>query len=474
MIRILFFLVTLCWMAPLMSSAQNVSWQSVSLGTEHSIALQSDGSIWGCGSNLSGQLAMVPTDPAPNFNLIQITEYSDWHTISCGGVHTIGLRQDKSLWGWGGNTTRQINESGATNVTTPFKIGEDNDWNLLAAGQAHSLAIKEDGTLWSWGFNFAGQLGHSGTTNIGAPRQVGTESDWIIVSAGGYHSLGIRSDSTLWGWGFNANGQVGVPPGANVLTPTQIGPSGTKWIATSAGFEFSTAISAEGHLYAWGFNGNGQAGTGNTIQVNSPTMIHEGPWRTVRSGSAYSFAIHEDGSLYAWGANIDGACGIPGIQNVLVPTQVSDETDWVMAVPAQGLLANNSVFGFHTMALKEDGLAICVTGANYIGQLGTGTVTARNSLDCIVGELMTNLIDNQLMTEVSIYPNPIQEMLYLEVPSGLENARWIIRDVNGVVVNQGILSGEMVSIPASQLHAGVYIISAINDKHYFSKKIVKQ
>lgn len=472
--RILLFLMSVIWIGSLVSSAQNVIWQSVSLGTEHSIALQSDGTIWGCGSNLSGQLAMVPTDQTPNFDLIQITEYSDWMDISCGGVHSIGLREDKSLWGWGGNTTRQINGSGSTNVTTPFRIGEDQDWKYIAAGQAHSLAIKEDSTLWSWGFNFAGQLGHSNTSNIGIPMQVGTASDWMAISAGGYHSLGIRSDSTLWGWGFNANGQVGVPPGANVFTPTQIGPAGVKWIAASAGFEFSTAIDSEGQLYAWGFNGNGQAGTGNTTQVNSPTIIHEGPWRSVRSGSAYSFAIHEDGTLYSWGANIDGACGFTGVQNVFIPTQVSEETDWMMAVPARGLLSNNSVFGFHTMALKENGQALCVTGANYIGQLGTGNVNARSSLDCIVGELMTNVVEAQIMTDVNIYPNPIRDLIHLEVPPSLKDAVWTIRDMKGVVMHQGLLTGEVVSIPAGHLSPGIYIISATSEAHYFSKKIVKQ
>ncbi|MCL2402491.1 MAG: hypothetical protein FWC90_07615, partial [Oscillospiraceae bacterium] len=59
---------------------------------------------------------------------------------------------------------------------------------MVSAGNDHTLMIRNDGTLWAWGGNTNGRLGDGTTNNSAVPLQIGTNTNWIYVSAGGHHS----------------------------------------------------------------------------------------------------------------------------------------------------------------------------------------------------------------------------------------------------------------------------------------------
>ena len=62
----------------------------------------------------------------------------------------------------------------------------------IAAGGAHSLALKADGTVVGWGYNDYGQAnGAAAGSNV------------VAIAAGGTHSLALKADGTVVGWGDN-------------------------------------------------------------------------------------------------------------------------------------------------------------------------------------------------------------------------------------------------------------------------------
>ncbi|WP_371876541.1 RCC1 domain-containing protein, partial [Pyxidicoccus fallax] len=80
----------------------------------------------------------------------------------------------------------------------------------LAAGAQHSLHVAADGTAWAWGGNGVGQLGLGDFSHQHlAPTRVPELTDVVGVAAGDRHSLALRADGTVWAWGGNANGQLG-------------------------------------------------------------------------------------------------------------------------------------------------------------------------------------------------------------------------------------------------------------------------
>ena len=139
-------------------------WKEISAGNGFTLAIKNDGKVWGWGINNYGQLADNRT--SNNFlSPIQIGTATDWKGISAGNGFTLAIKNDGTLWGWGYNVNGQLGDGTTTSpVTAPKQIGTDTDWKTVSPGNSFTLALKNDGTLWAWGNNTYGRLG-DGTTD---------------------------------------------------------------------------------------------------------------------------------------------------------------------------------------------------------------------------------------------------------------------------------------------------------------------
>jgi hypothetical protein len=143
-------------------------------------------------------------------------------SIAAGSEHTIGLKNDGTLWAWGWNLYGQLGDGTTTDRYTPVQIGTDTNWTAIAAGSGHTIGLKNDGTLWAWGYNYYGQLGDGTTTDRYTPVQVGTDTNWTAIAAGDNHTIGLKSDGTLWAWGYNNYGQLGDGTTVDKSSPVQV------------------------------------------------------------------------------------------------------------------------------------------------------------------------------------------------------------------------------------------------------------
>lgn len=329
------------------------NWHQVAPGYLHTIAVRSDGSMWGWGDNSGYQLGDGTTNT--RHNPIRVTAYTDWQTAAAGPYHSLGRRTNGNLYGWGDNTSGQLGESDSP---LPVLIDSSAYWQeLFAAGttlsSSYSLARKSDGSF--------KQLGASPSGSIAASNTI----DWVTLAAGTSHTAAIRADGTIWSWGSNSKGQLGDNSKTSRITPVLTG-SANNWVQVAAGKAHTVGLQANGTLWTWGDNSWGQLGTDRIPNaLATPLQIGSGQsWKGIAAGDDHTLALRSDGTIWAFGNNTHGQLGDGSNATVNLPVQVGTDSDW-KSIVAHGDLS----FGI------KNNNTLHAWGANDKGQLGdTSTV----------------------------------------------------------------------------------------------------
>ena len=309
------------------------TWSENTSGYGHNLAIKSDGTLWAWGKNNNGQLGLGNTTNYSSPK--QIGALTTWSKIAAGpgggSDFSLAIKTDGTMWSWGSNYFGGLGLGNVADRSSPVQVGALTDWSKIAAGNLHTIAVKTDGTLWSWGRNSDGQLGDGTTTYRSSPVQVGALTTWSKIESGEGHNLAIKTDGTLWSWGKNSYGQLGdgdVGYGNHKSSPVQIGAL-TTWDKMSCGSTFSLAIKTNNTLWSWGQNNNGKLGDGTTTYRSSPVQVGAlTTWSKIESGEGHNLAIKTDGTLWSWGLNSDGQLGDGTTTYRSSPVQVGGETTW--------------------------------------------------------------------------------------------------------------------------------------------------
>jgi alpha-tubulin suppressor-like RCC1 family protein len=271
------------------------NWKQVAAGNSITLAVKTDGTLWSWGRNDIGQLGN--NTRTYYSSPIQIGSLTNWKQVSVASLvqgFWLATKTDGSLWGCGYNLDGELGISNNTNYSSPVQVGSLTDWKEVSCGTYHMIAIKTDGSMWACGYNPNGALGDGTIISKSSPIQVGSLTAWKTVSASGT-SYAIKNDGTLWGWGFNTFGSVN-PNGSVVTEPTQIGAL-TNWKQVSAGLgssDWFLAVKTDGTLWANGKNSNWNLGNDSNVNCSSPIQIGTlTTWKKVSTGLENSAAISD-------------------------------------------------------------------------------------------------------------------------------------------------------------------------------------
>jgi len=137
----------------------------VSVGTFSSMALQADGSLWAWGSLshwgdylFSSKADEVNTRPHTPVHIMDNVVAFTTPPGAGAQYHTMVIKTEGSLWGWGDNSIGQIGDGTTAFRSQPVKIMDD--VVAVSTGSTHTLAVTLDGSLWAWGSGGVGELGH--------------------------------------------------------------------------------------------------------------------------------------------------------------------------------------------------------------------------------------------------------------------------------------------------------------------------
>lgn len=264
--------------------------KSMALGRDFACVIASDDQPYCWGANSLGQLG----DGTTTQSLVPVKVKTDGVlngkklvSISSGTFHTCALDSDGAAYCWGYNSNRDLGNVSVTGYSSTIPVVVSNMGLLsgktikaISAGEQFTCVIASDDQAYCWGLNDRGQLGGGlADTQSYDPVKVTAnilDSKTIkSISAGTYSSCLLASDSQVYCWGWNVYGQLGDGNKVDaIFQPVRVFNTGvlaSKTITSvSVGLGSSCAI-ADNLPYCWGSNQYGQLGD-NSV-TDSPVPI---------------------------------------------------------------------------------------------------------------------------------------------------------------------------------------------------------
>ena len=81
-----------------------------------------------------------------------LASYAAAATVAAGYSHTLVVKTtDGTVWAWGNGGYGQLGTGSTTSSAVPVQANSLTGVTAVSAGYGHSLALKSDGTVWGWG-----------------------------------------------------------------------------------------------------------------------------------------------------------------------------------------------------------------------------------------------------------------------------------------------------------------------------------
>ena len=258
--------------------------------------VRTNGTVWVTGRNNMGQIGNVSTEDSKYFaqmgdgflnypekwielyvgeaKLIDISKFTYGDDINVYVDSTAGLGQltlsieDSTIATLGsdnvvtgvstGYTKVKVTDSSSGVETTIWVKVVDQKNVVIDAGYRFSAAVKANGTVWTWGQNNYGQLGLGNKTDYSEPQQVASITEKIVdAKVGYYHVIALTENGELYTWGYNGYGGLGDGTKQSSSVPIKLNdvagfPDIGKIVKIDAYKNMTMALNENGEVYVWG------------------------------------------------------------------------------------------------------------------------------------------------------------------------------------------------------------------------------
>lgn len=275
----------------------------------------------------------------------------------------------------------RINMSNTNNLTISTANAVANTFRSYTSGMAANIYYDSSNTAFYFAPASNTVLNYSKVNNLGLSR-TGASSE------SGLGCYAIRSGRRVFNCAAGGTWAVYTGRGASAtwslesvdhLTHFNNPAETTEPINFGMYYKVCFALYANGNLYTWGLNDQGQCGLGSISAVAVPTLaatnvtnVYEHGTMNSYSGSSKLIIKKADGMLYAAGYNGNGQLGVGDATNrssfTMIPNSFNPRSVWNLGAEAGALV------------IQTQDYRILVCGYNAYGQLGNGNLTNQNYL----------------------------------------------------------------------------------------------
>ncbi|NTW26982.1 MAG: hypothetical protein HGA36_01525 [Candidatus Moranbacteria bacterium] len=344
-------------------------------GGVSTVALKSDGTVWWWGGlqGTVGANSLMPVRIESLSNITKIFESKDATTNNCA-LSTTG-----ELWCWGANAYGQIGTGTAVQTPIPFLV--NNSSRQIPAvlevviGERTACLIDVNQEVWCWGNdNQNGVLGNGSLAVNLNPAKIANFTGIKKVDMYAYsNACALKNDNSIWCWGSGSYGQLGNGALNSSYVPILVS-AGTDNVDFVMNNRSECSLKSNGDVYCWGSDNYGSLGlgvaAGTTVSIPTKVAGVSGIAKLYAAGGAFTvdvFALREtDGTVWSWGDDTYGELGNDApLASQNVPVQVAGLSGVTMiSIGISGA----------PLALKNDD-TVWGWGTNFNGSLGNGTTT---------------------------------------------------------------------------------------------------
>ncbi len=235
------------------------------------------------------------------------------------------------VWGWGDNQGGELCLGTHRTYRTPVRLPFA---QVTAVAGAFDHALYDaKGQVWACGLNSLGELGDGTFRPSSVPVKViglGPAAHVVSLVAAFANSGALLADGRYLDWGTNGLGQLGIgtrtPSNVPVTVPLPARVRQLSQGGSLPGNGQTLTLLTNGALYAWGADGQGQLGDGNTAAQPSPVRITPPrgvTYRVVATSGGTSYGISTRSQVYSWGAGKFGQIGDGMTQNSFTPVNIA-------------------------------------------------------------------------------------------------------------------------------------------------------
>jgi alpha-tubulin suppressor-like RCC1 family protein len=201
----------------------------------------------------------------------------------------------------------------------------------IGSSNSTQYALLTNGQVWAWGMGGNGQLGNGTTKNsFATPVQVmfpqGVSIASIPTDADPYNSaFAIDTTGHVWAWGYNEQGEFCLGNQTQYVEPVELPFSD---VTAVAGASNHATYDVSGTLESCGVNTQGELGNDSTVSSTTPvpvtttTGVNSAPVTELVASAGNTGALLSNGTYYDWGANNYGEVGNGHTASVLLPYKV--------------------------------------------------------------------------------------------------------------------------------------------------------
>ncbi|CAL1381160.1 unnamed protein product [Linum trigynum] len=146
----------------------------VACGWRHTISVSSSGGLYSYGWSKYGQLGHGDFEDHLTPHKLEALGESFITQISGGWRHTMAVTSDGKLYGWGWNKFGQVGVGDNADHCSPVQLKFPRNQKVvqIACGWRHTLAVTDRQNVFSWGRGTNGQLGHGESMDRNLPKMI--------------------------------------------------------------------------------------------------------------------------------------------------------------------------------------------------------------------------------------------------------------------------------------------------------------